>query len=101
MVRSQGRRRYYAARLTRDDRFQIIRVYDDETQVLADEAFPRPLEHMLKMVFIADGNRLNAQIGALGIEAVDNAPNALDDGGIGLMVTEGSVSAEVISIQPA
>lgn len=101
ILRSQGRRRYYAARLTRTDRFQIIRAYDDQTEVLADAAFSRPLEHLLPMTFAADGGVLRAKVGGQTIEATDDTPSALANGGIGLMVTEGAVSAEVISVQPA
>ncbi|WP_421725054.1 ADP-ribosylglycohydrolase family protein [Bauldia sp.] len=100
IVRSQGRRRYYAARLTRDDRFQIVRVYDGDEQIVADSPLTRPLEDILTMTVTAGGNVVRAEVGNNSIEAVDESQDALADGGIGLMVTEGAVSAEIISVRP-
>lgn len=98
IVRCQGRRRYYAARLTRNDRFQIVRVCDGETAVLAEQSFTRALEAELPMTVTARGETLTATIGDARISASDNTAQAFSDGGIGLMVTEGAVSAETIAI---
>ena len=101
IARSQGRRRYYAARLTRDDRFQLIRVRDDTTEVLAESAFPWPLEETVPLTLEVRGTNLEAAIGETRLRASDDRADAFAGGGVGLLVTEGAVSADTITVAPA
>ena len=56
-IRTQGLRRYYGARVTRDGRMQIVKVRDEDTQVLAETAFKTEFEKNIAMKVTAEGSR--------------------------------------------
>ncbi len=97
ILRAQGQRRFYAARITRDGRFQIVLRKDETETVLAETPLDMPYETAFSMTVSATGDRLEARIG----ETVVNATDATFVGGAaGLVVHEGALSATRIRILP-
>ena len=100
-VRVQGLRRYYAARLVRSGQFQIVRVRDDETVVLAETAFPTTLEKTVSLTVVAKGTRITATADDAVLEADDASDAAFSDGGIGLQVADGALSTDAVHVRAA
>ena len=100
-VRAQGLRRYYAARLTRDGKLQIVRVRDEETSVLAETAFPTTFEKKVNVAVTAKGSRITAIVDGVRLEAEDTSASAYADGGVGLLVSEGALSADEVRVSAA
>ena len=97
-LRVQGLRRYYGVRLTREGRLQIVRVRDDATSVLAETDFPLEFETTLAIAARVHGNAITATVNGVAIGAEDRDAYALGDGGIGLFVHEGALSADVVRV---
>jgi ADP-ribosylglycohydrolase len=100
-VRVQGLRRYYAARLLRSGQFQIVRVRDDETAVLAETSFPTMLEKKVSLTVVAKGTRIIATADDAVLEIDDASEAALRDGGIGLQVADGALSTDAVHVRAA
>ncbi len=99
-LRVQGLRRYYGIRVTRDGRLQIVRVRDDEVKVLAETAFALQLESKLAISASVRGSQISAEVGDVRISATDDTAEALGSGGIGLVIHEGALSADSVTISP-
>jgi hypothetical protein len=97
-LRVQGLRRYYGVRVMRNDCLQIIRVRDDVTSVLAETGFPLVFETTLTVAARVLGNAITATINGVSIDAEDRDKHAFRDGGIGLFIREGALSADSVSI---
>ena len=97
-LRVQGLRRYYGIRLTRDGKLQIVRVRDDVTCVLAETGFPLEFERMLAVTARVRGTAITATVDGVSIGAVDGGAHAFGDGGIGLFVKEGALSADAVRV---
>lgn len=100
VIRAQGQRRFYAARVTRAGDLVLVRRRDDEDVVLASTPCAIPLETDFTLRVIAKGNVLRAEIGDVVLEAEDAGPEAFRGGAMGLCVREGSVSATRIRVGP-
>lgn len=98
VIRAQGLRRYYGARVTRDGKMQIVKVRDDKELVLAESDFGTEFEKNIAMRVIADGPRIVFEANGQSIEADDSGPDAFRDGGLGLLVHEGALSTNEIRI---
>ena len=85
-VRAQGLQRYYGARVTRDGKMQIVRVRDEDTRVLAEADFSTKFETAIAMRVSADGDTIRFEADGIVLTARDASPEALRDGGIGLVV---------------
>jgi ADP-ribosylglycohydrolase len=97
-LRVQGLRRYYGVRLTRDGRLQIVRVRDEETRVLTETAFPLAFETTLSIAARVQGRTISATVNGVTISAEDDDAHRLEDGGVGLFIHEGALSADAVSI---
>jgi ADP-ribosylglycohydrolase len=100
-VRVQGLRRFYAARITRQGKLQIVRQRDDELKVLAETSFPTQFEKKVNANISVTGNRITATFDGVNLSAEDNSAEAFKDGGIGLLVAEGALSTEEVRVGPA
>lgn len=98
VLRAEGQRRYYAARLTRDGKLQIVKRHDGEEQVLASAALTIPFETGFTMVASAKGDVISAQIGDVAIAAHDTA---FGGGAAGMEIHEGALSSTRIRIRAA
>lgn len=99
-LRVQGLRRYYGIRVTRDGALQIVRVRDDEVKVLAEKPFILAFETRLAVTARADGATIWASVNGTTLTAADDGPEAFANGGIGLVINEGALSAEAVTILP-
>jgi ADP-ribosylglycohydrolase len=97
-LRVQGLRRFYAVRATRTGTLQIVRVRDDETKVLAETGFPLAFEKKLSFTARAEGNAISAIVDGVSLSAEDNDAGAFADGGIGLVIHEGALSTDAVTI---
>ncbi len=99
-VRVQGLRRYYAARIWKSGKFEIVRVRDENQEVLAEtDVILIPEEPVLAAIAVK-GGRLSASAGGIQLSAMDTSAVTLASGGIGLLVAEGAVSTDVIRVTP-
>jgi hypothetical protein len=99
-LRVQGLRRYYGVRITRDGRLQIVRVRDDEVKVLAETGFASRFESRIAITARIDGNRIAVTADGVELSASDDSPEAYASGGIGLVIHEGALSADTVTIRP-
>lgn len=99
-LRVQGLRRYYAVRVTRADKIEIVRVRDETVTVLAEQDYTFAFERPVAIAARAEGRKITAVVDGIAISATDDSAEAICDGGIGLIVHEGAVSADRISIGP-
>lgn len=96
--RVQGMRRYYAARVTRDGKVQIIRVRDTVTRILAETVLSDVYERPLVFDIAVMGNTLTATVDGKTLSVEDTEREAFADGGIGLLICAGALSTDAIHI---
>ncbi|MEO7224266.1 MAG: hypothetical protein ABIY37_17495 [Devosia sp.] len=97
-LRVQGLRRYYGVHVTREGKLQIVRVRDDETKVLVETPFAWQYGESLSFAVRVRQNTILASVGGTTISAEDFGDLALRDGGIGLFIHEGTLSAPAVTI---
>ena len=99
-VRVQGLTRFYGlllARGARGNRVQLVRMLHGE-EVLAEAPFEWRLGETCELTLHVDGDRIAGKVdGAAIVEATDDA---LDCGGIGLVVEEGRLGVDRIEVRP-
>ena len=96
--RVQGLTRYYVARICRSQRFEIARFHDDDEQILADAAMKVELDTPVRIRVEVEGRSIKATAGGTRLKAVDRCLPALSDGGIGLLISSGTVSTDLIRV---
>ena len=99
-VRVQGLRRYYGVRLTRAGQLELVRVRDDDVVVLASVPMKLEFETGIDVIVKAAGAELTAEVDGTRLQARDDSPSAFNDGGIGLFVADGALSANAVSVAP-
>jgi hypothetical protein len=99
-VRVQGLRRYYGVRVTRDGRLQIIRVRDDDVTVLAETPFELNFGARLAVSARVKGREITAEVAGTRLSAADDSPEAFLDGGVGLVINEGALSTDSVTVSP-
>ena len=100
-LRVQGLKRYYAIRVTRGNRLEIVRQRDGESTVLAAADFPFVLDERIPFRVTTKGAKIDATVGEISLQALDDTVEALRDGGFGLIVNEGALSCDSITVSPA
>ena len=97
-VRVAGLRRYYALLLTVGNRLKLVRLRDTET-TLAETPLEWSVFEPRAFQLEALGSRLRAWIdGRLVFDLID--PEPLMGGGVGLVIEEGTVSCDAVSVEP-
>ncbi|HCL5072640.1 TPA: ADP-ribosylglycohydrolase family protein [Salmonella enterica] len=96
--RVQGMRRYYAARVTRDGKIQIVRVRDAVTRVLAETKLADVYERPIAFDIAVAGNTISATVDGKTLCVEDVEREAFADGGIGLLICAGALSTDAIHI---
>ena len=103
-ARVQGMRRYYALLLCRTDEgrgvARLIRALDGDT-VLAEADFPWEYGESHVFTLLVEGDRLRGCIDDLDAPLFDVTDNMLASGGIALVVEEGRVMSDEVSVRPA
>ena len=100
-VRTQGQRRYYWVCLTRDGQLEVRRERDEESKLLASVPASFTLSAPVRFAVSVKGNTISADVGNVHISvADDDAAHAFKDGGIGLVIADGALSADVVRVRP-
>lgn len=100
VARAQGRCRYYAVVLGRDGELSVVRQFDGDTKTLATAPAEFAFETAIPVTLAVNGNTIRAAANGTTIEVRDDDDTALMSGAMGLLVTEGAVSAQTIRIAP-
>jgi ADP-ribosylglycohydrolase len=85
-IRVQGINRYYAVTFTADKRINIVRAHDAHRSVLSSAAFPWELDCTYSVTLTA-------------VDNIISTDSHYDRGGIGLIATDGCVSADCFIIK--
>ena len=96
-VRVQGLRRYYALELQAGGIVALIKQYDDETTVLAQQTCDWHPEQTYEFQIDSRGNQITALVAGITLTANDAS---LAHGGVGLVCAEGRIACERVTIQP-
>lgn len=99
-LRVQGLRRYYGIRVTRAGKLEIIRVRDETVTVLAEQDYDFAFERPIAIAAKIEGRMISAVVDGIAISANDDSTEAFADGGIGLVIHEGAVSADKVLVKP-
>ena len=97
-VRVQGMRRYYAIRLLRRGVLQVVRVRDDEQLVLAECPFPFVLDKSIGLRASLRGPAITVVADGVTLAASDDSPERFANGGIGLIVTDGMIQTDAVTV---
>jgi ADP-ribosylglycohydrolase len=97
-LRVQGLRRYYGVRITREGKLQIVRVRDDEMAVLAETPLALTFENRLPVVARIHGTTITARVEGASLSATDDSAYAYTNGGVGLFISEGALSADAVTV---
>ena len=98
----QGRERYYAVMFDRVDggRVRLIRRRHAET-VLAERSFTWSLDNAYALGLRVDGPAIRASIdGTILFEVQDHSADALEAGGVALIVDTGAIATEAVRVKP-
>lgn len=98
-ARVQGLCRYYAVRLIRGGRLQLVRVLDSQ-EVLAERPFPWEFGRTYQLSLSVVGRHVVGSVDGVALEAVDDVA-ALDSGGVALLIEEGRSATNVVRVRPA
>jgi ADP-ribosylglycohydrolase len=99
-VRVQGLRRYYALLLEADDRVRLVKIRDDERTVLAEAPCRWILEKAVALELEVRGAKITGTVdGSIVLRATDSSAKPFENGGVGLVITEGALSADQIDIE--
>lgn len=98
-VRYQGMKRFYALLLSPDGMARLVKALDGD-QILAEKPFAWHFGESHTLRIAARGTHLDAWIDADHVFSVDDFGFALDGGGVALVVEEGRVMCEQVTIAP-
>lgn len=98
VVRAQGLNRYYALVFSERNHVALIKALDRERNELVTASFDWKLATCYEVSLVVEGDSIKASIsGGLVLEARDDK---YLEGGIGLVVTDGAVSANQFIVSP-
>jgi hypothetical protein len=99
-ARVQGMRRYYALLLRAGKKAALVKVLDDET-VLAEGNFDWKLEGSYELKLRVQRSHVQGWIDGRLLFDLQDTNRPLDCGGIALVLREGCLSSDAVTIQPA
>ncbi|KAJ5570170.1 uncharacterized protein N7459_009600 [Penicillium hispanicum] len=97
-ARVQGLNRYYALMLTGGKRIALVKARDEKRIELASAPFQWEYDAKYQLRLTVHGDKIKGQVGGMDLVALDKDYGG---GAVGLVVTDGSLSAESITITPA
>ena len=99
-ARVQGLRRYYALLLEADDHVRLVKIRDDARTVLAEAPCRWTLEKAVALELeVRRAMIAGAVDGSIVLRATDNSATPFENGGVGLVITEGALSTDQIDIE--
>jgi ADP-ribosylglycohydrolase len=100
-ARVQGLRRYYALLLEPDDRLRLVKMRDDVRIVLAEAPCRWSLEKEVALELEVRGATIAGTVaGSTVLRATDSSSTPFENGGVGLVITEGALSTDQIDVVP-
>ena len=96
-VRVQGLNRYYAVMFIRGGKIVLVKAADEKGVELAAAEFAWNLDTKYELELSVVGTGIYAKVGDVELRATDDAYTG---GAVGLVITEGSLSADGIDIEP-
>jgi ADP-ribosylglycohydrolase len=96
-ARVQGLNRYYALMFTKDKRIALVKAADDKRIELASKPFDWEHDVKYDVHLTVQGSKIQGQAGGVDLVALDED---YVGGAVGLVVTDGSLSADSIIISP-
>jgi hypothetical protein len=99
-ARVQGMRRGYALLLCDDQQVRLVKMLDGDT-VLAARALPWQLGVPYNLQLQVNGNRLRASVDGVPLFDVQDNDRPLSDGAIALVIEEGRMATEAVTVGPA
>ncbi len=76
---------------------QIVKIRDEHETVLAEKDFPFEFEKEYPIVATVSDNRIQAKVADVIIDASDNEYR---EGGVALVIYQGSLSTDAVTITP-
>ncbi len=98
-ARVGGMRRWYALLLC-DDGFARLVKDREAITVLAEHPFAAELDRPYRLSLTVQGNRIRGEIDGQQVADVVDDHEPLEAGGVGLIVTEGTLSSEAVRVEP-
>ena len=98
-ARVQGMRRYVALLLVQDG-VRLVRVYDDETTLLAEADLDWHLGERHELALDVSGSRLRGFVDGRDVVNVRDDDARLCDGAVALIVEEGQLACESVTVTP-
>ncbi|PNP51412.1 hypothetical protein THARTR1_07958 [Trichoderma harzianum] len=96
-ARVQGLNRYYGLMLTKDKRVALVKAADDERIELMSMPFAWEENIKYQVHLRVQGSKIEGRVGQVELAATDED---YVGGAVGLVVTDGSLSADSISVSP-
>jgi hypothetical protein len=98
-ARVGGMRRWYALLLCDDGMVRLVK--DREaTTVLAEQPFAVELDRPYRLTLSVQGNRIRGEIDGKSVADIVDDREPLARGGVGLIVTEGTLSSGAVRVEP-
>ncbi len=99
-ARVQGLRRYYALQLEAGNKACLVKVRDDARTILAEAPCRWTLEEPITLALEVRGAEITGFAGAATLRGTDDSDTPFENGGIGLVIAEGALSADEIQVRP-
>ena len=97
-VRVQGLRRWYALLFMAGNRVALIKAFDEEREELTSASFEWEIDGSYQIELYVKGDTIRARVNDTNLlEAKDSR---YGEGGVGFIVTEGSIAAEQVKVAP-
>ncbi len=99
-ARVQGLRRYYALLLEPHDCVRLVKIRDDARIVLAEAPCRWTLEKEIALELEVRGAMIAGAVdGSIVLRVTDSSAMPFENGGVGLVITEGALSTDQIDIE--
>ncbi len=99
-ARVQGLRRYYALQLEAGNKACLVKVRDDVRTILAEAPCRWTLEEPIMLALEVRGADITGIAGGATLRGTDDSDAPFENGGIGLVIAEGALSADEIQVRP-
>ena len=99
-ARVQGLRRYYALKLTQGGKARLVKMWYDTESVLGEVDFPWEFGQAIALALEVEGQSIKAYANGALLFSAQDSEKPLTSGGIALLVTEGRIAADAVTVKP-